>query len=169
MGKVYRDMLDKGLTPEALIGNDMSGRRFTAGQLIENKAILESVYNREMNLRSVKVQSEMAGIVRDAVKGVFGAAMIEQDLGEGAAEANQRLLALVAKITPQNCDALNTIVEEITCEVFYPNTDSLTFIRLMNRVGSTVSADTDPREIALLATMKYINFWLCRQLGLVNA
>ncbi|QTH80295.1 hypothetical protein PA10_00095 [Pseudomonas phage pPa_SNUABM_DT01] len=169
MGKPYRALLEKGLTPEALIGNDMSGRRFKEGELLEKKALLESVYTREMNLRSVKVQAEMAGIVRDAIKVVVGESMIEKQLGEKAADANARLLQLVAKITPQNCDALNLLVEEIICDVFYPETDAITFIRLMNQAGKAVAEDTDPREIALLATIKYVNYWLCRQMGLVSA
>lgn len=169
MGKVYRAMLEKGLTPEALIGNEMAARRFTQGQLIENKTILETIYNREMNLQAVKVQTSMAGIVRDALRGVIGTELAARDMGDEAVDANKRLVELTAKVNASNCDDLNTLVTEIVCEVFYPRTDALTFIRLMNRVGSTLAADTDPREVALMATIKYVNFWLCRQLGLAQA
>ncbi|MNI42053.1 hypothetical protein D3C73_963250 [compost metagenome] len=169
MGKTYRAMLEKGLTPEALIGNEMAARRFTQGQLIENKTILETIYNREMNLQAVKVQTSMAGIVRDALRGVIGTELAARDMGEEAVDANKRLIELTAKVNAANCDDLNTLVTEIVCEVFYPRTDALTFIRLMNRVGSTLAADTDPREVALMATIKYVNFWLCRQLGLAQA
>lgn len=169
MGKPYRAMLEKGLTPEALIGNEMASRRFTQGQLIENKAILEQIYNREMNLQAVKVQTSMASIVRDALRGIIGTELAARDMGDAAISANARLIELVGKVNGNNCDDLNTLVTEIVCEVFYPKTDALTFIRLMNRVGGTLAADTDPREIALLATIKYVNFWLCRQLGLAQA
>lgn len=169
MGKTYRAMLEKGLTPEALIGNEMAARRFTQGQLIENKTILETIYNREMNLQAVKVQTSMAGIVRDALRGVIGTELAARDMGDEAVDANKRLIELTAKVNAANCDDLNTLVTEIVCEVFYPRTDALTFIRLMNRVGSTLAADTDPREVALMATIKYVNFWLCRQLGLAQA
>jgi len=169
MGKVYRRLLEQGLTPEALIGNEMTSRRFSHGQLIENKAALEQVYNREMNLRSIKVQAEMMGIVRTALRNVVGQSIIAKDLGEAAADASRKLAELCAKVNERNCEDLNTLVTEIVCEVFYPKTDALTFIRLMNRVGATVSDDTDPREVALLATIKYVNHWLCRQMGLVQA
>jgi hypothetical protein len=169
MGKTYRAMLEKGLTPEALIGNEMAARRFTQGQLIENKTILETIYNREMNMQAVKVQTQMASIVRDALRGVIGTELAARDMGEEAVDANKRLVELTGKVNAANCDDLNTLVTEIVCEVFYPRTDALTFIRLMNRVGSTLAADTDPREVALMATIKYVNFWLCRQLGLAQA
>lgn len=169
MGKAYRALLEKGLTPEALIGNEMAARRFSQGQLIENKAILEQIYNREMNLQAVKVQTSMAGIVRDALRGVIGTELAARDLGDAAIDANKRLVELVGGVNERNCDDLNTLVTEIVCEVFYPRTDALTFIRLMNRVGGTLAADTDPREVALMATIKYVNFWLCRQLGLAQA
>lgn len=169
MGKAYRALLEKGLTPEALIGNEMASRRFTQGQLIENKTILETIYNREMNLQAIKVQTSMASIVRDALRGVLGTELAARDLGEGSVDANKRLIELVSKVNEKNCDDLNTLVTELVCEVFYPRTDALTFIRLMNRVGATLAQDTDPREVALMATIKYVNFWLCRQLGLAQA
>ncbi|MND12976.1 hypothetical protein D3C76_856170 [compost metagenome] len=169
MGKTYRAMLEKGLTPEALIGNEMASRRFTQGQLIENKGILEQIYNREMNMQAIKVQTSMSIIVRDALRGVIGTELAARDLGEGAVDASKTLFDLTAKVNASNCDDLNTLVTEIVCEVFYPRTDALTFIRLMNRVGATLAADTDPREVALMATIKYINLWLCRQLGLAQA
>lgn len=169
MGKPYRALLEKGLTPEALIGNEMSGRRFSAGQLIENKTALEQIYNREMNLRSLKVQSEMMGIVREALRMTISKVIVAKDLSEGAEAANRKLLELVAKVNERNCDDINGLVTELICEVFYPKTDALTFIRLMNRAGAAVSDDTDPREVALLATCKYVNYWLCRQMGLIQA
>lgn len=169
MGKPYRALLEKGLTPEALIGNEMAARRFSQGQLIENKTVLEQIYHREMNLQSVKVQSSMATIVRDALRITIGQHLAARDMGEEASAANAKLLDLVSRVSERNCDDINVLVTEVVCEVFYPKTDALTFIRLMNRVGATLSADTDPREVALMATIKYINHWLCRQLGVVAA
>lgn len=169
MGKVYRRMLEQGLTPEALIGNEMAGRRFSQGQLIENKAALEQIYGREMNLRGLKVQSEMTGIVREALRMIVGRSIITKALGDGAEAASKKLAELCTKVNERNCDDINGLVTEVICEVFYPKTDALTFIRLMNRAGASVAEDTDPREVALLATIKYVNYWLCRQMGLVQA
>jgi hypothetical protein len=169
MGKAYRAMLEAGLTPEALIGNEMTGRRFTQGQLIENKAVLEQAYSREMGLRSLKVQAEMAGIVRDAIAQIVQGEIHAAQLSEEGPTAANTLREMVAKINQHNCDNLNQLVTEVVCMVFYPKTDAVTFIGLMNRVGASLDADTDPREVALMATFKYVNHWLCRQIGLVNA
>jgi hypothetical protein len=169
MGKAYRKMLEAGLTPEALIGNEMTGRRFTQGQLIENKAALEQAYSREMGLRALKVQAEMAGIVREAIGFIVQNCILADDLGEASAQASATLREMVSKINQHNCDNLNQLVTEVVCMVFYPKTDAITFIRLMNRVGATLDSDTDPREVALMATFKYVNHWLCRQIGLIDA
>ncbi|MCY1334668.1 hypothetical protein D9M69_204320 [compost metagenome] len=169
MGKAYRKMLEAGLTPEALIGNEMTGRRFTQGQLIENKAVLEQAYSREMGLRALKVQAEMAGIVREAIGSIVQNCILAEDLGEDSAAASAKLREMVAKINQHNCDNLNQLVTEVICMVFYPKTDAITFIGLMNRVGASMDADTDPREVALMATFKYVNHWLCRQIGLIDA
>lgn len=169
MGKAYRALLDKGLTPETLIGNEMTSRKYTQGQLIENKTLLENVYNREMNLQAIKVQTAMAGITRDALRMVIGQLISERLTGEEAVNAVKLFATMASKINNHNCDSLSTLVAELVTEIFFPRTDSLTMIRLINRVGATLSEDTDPREIALLATIKYINHWLCRQIGITQA
>lgn len=169
MGKAYRALLDKGLTPEALTGNEMAARKYTQGQLIENKALLENIYNREMNLQAIKVQSAMAGITREALRVVIGQFINERLTGEEAVNAVKLFAAMASKINSHNCDDLATLTAELVTEIFFPRTDSLTMIRLINRVGATLDEDTDPREIALLATIKYINHWLCRQIGITQA
>lgn len=169
MGKAYRALLDKGLTPETLIGNEMASRKYTQGQLIENKLLLEKIYNREMNLQAIKVQTAMAGITRDALRVVIGQFINERLVGDEAVNATKLFGAMASKINNHNCDSLSTLVAELVTEIFFPRTDSLTMIRLINRVGATLPEDTDPREIALLATIKYINHWLCRQIGITQA
>ncbi|MNP88991.1 hypothetical protein D3C85_13850 [compost metagenome] len=170
MGKVYRKMLEQGLTPETLIANEMSGRRFSQGQLIENKAALEQIYNREMNLRALKAQAEMAGHVRAAVRQIVGGELSQAEMEADAREsANKVLLDMVGRIHERNCDDISQVITEVICAVFYPKADALSFIMLMNRSGRSMGDDADPREVALMATIRYVNRWLCRQLGLIDA
>lgn len=170
MGKVYRKMLEDGLSPEALIGNEMAGRRFSQGQLIESKAALEQIYLREMNLRSLKAQAEIAGNVRAAVRQIVGGELAQADMEGDAREAASKVLAeLIDRIHERNCEDINSVVTEVVCNVFYPKTDALSFIVLMNRAGKSMGDDADPREIALMATIRYVNRWLCRQMGLIEA
>lgn len=168
MGKTYRKMLDQGLTPEAVIGNEMAGRRFSQGQLIEKKDELEKVYAREMSLRGLRVQAEMVGVTRQILTTIFTRKCNER-FGEEAEASINSLKKMVANVSEKNCDDIHQMVTELVCELFYPGTDALVFIATMNHVGRTVAEDTDPREIALMATYKYISRWLVRQLGLVQA
>lgn len=169
-GKAYRALLEKGLTPEALIGNEMAGRRFNQGQLIESKAALEAIYHREMNLRNLKVQAEMAGLVREAIAKVVGDEIRKRDFSVAESEtATIKFRDMLKLINEHNCSDVHQLVTSIVCEVFYPGTDSLTFINLINHCGKQANADTDIREITLMATIKYVNQWLIRQMGIAQA
>lgn len=169
MGEVYRDMLDKGLTPEALIGNEMSGRRFSQGQLIENKGALEKAYHREMNLRQLKVQSEMTTITADALRTVLIADMQERNVEEPTEKIKQLNDLIRTLTTSLKIDDVTQLTTICVCKLYYEASDALTFIQLMNHVGATVDDDTDPREVALMASFKYISRWLAKQLGITQA
>lgn len=170
-GKAYRALLEAGLTPEALIGNEMASRRFAANQLIENKAALETIYHREMSLRNLKVKSEMASIVRQSVKEVMAGELIRRELDAAEnARINSVLVNLIAQIGDNNADDINGHVTRIVCEAFYPETDALRFISLIEYCARAANnEEVDIREVTLMATIKYVNSWLIRQMVLADA
>lgn len=164
MGEAYRALLDKGLTPEALLGNEMAGRRYTAGQLIENKTALEAIYNREMNLRALKTQNEMFGITRDVINTAFTIEIMGLDGEVDKQVLRDRLRLEIDKLNEARCADLYQVITDIACAVFYAESDARSVIMIINRVGVQFGAEADPREIALLATIKYVNNWFASQL-----
>jgi hypothetical protein len=164
MGEAYRALLDKGLTPEALLGNEMAGRRYTAGQLIENKTALEAIYNREMNLRALKTQNEMFGITRDVINTAFTIEIMSLDGEVDKQVLRDRLRLEIDKLNEARCADLYQVITDIACAVFYAESDARSVIMIINRVGVQFGAEADPREIALLATIKYVNNWFASQL-----
>lgn len=170
MGEAYRKLLDAGLSPEALIGNEMSGRRYSAGQLTENKDQLEAIYNREMNLRALKTQGEMFVITRNAIDQVLRSDIGMTDM-EGADKAllMARVKSCVDSLTEHHCSNLYRAVVHLVCAVFYPETDANKYIAILNQVGEQFGPDADAREVALLATIKYVNVWIASQLVVAQA
>lgn len=170
MGDAYRTLLDKGLTPETVLGNEMAGRRYTAGQLIENKTTLEQIYQREMTLRALRTQTEMFGITRNVIEQLISGEIAKLD-GEAVnkAELFRRLKAEVNLLTEQRIGDLYSVLTDIVCNVFYPETDARTVILYINQVGAQFGPEADAREIALLATIKYVNSWMASQLCIAQA
>lgn len=170
MGEAYRKLLDQGLTPEALIGNEMAGRRFSAGQLIENKVGLEKIYTREMNLRALRTQTEMTSIYRNSIETVLRMeinTLDQEDVDKGI--LRQRVNDQVALLSEYRLADLNQAVIDVVCEVFYPETDARKVICIINAVGKQFGVEADPREVALLATIKYVIGWIAGQLVLAQA
>lgn len=170
MGEAYRALLDKGLTPEALLGNEMAGRRYTSGQLIENKTTLELIYQREMNLRSLKTQTEMFSITREAVRTavLMEIAKLDSD-GVDLAVLRGRLFAEIDKLNEQRCADLYQCMTDVLCAVFYQESDARSVIMIINRVGAQFGVEADAREVALLATIKYVNNWFASMLVITAA
>lgn len=170
MGEAYRALLDKGLTPETVLGNEMAGRRYSAGQLIENKVALEQIYQREMTLRALRTQTEMFSITRNVIHQLIGSEIAKLD-GETVNKEVlfQRRDAELNKLTEQRIGDLYGVLTDIVCNVFYPESDARSVILFINQVGAQFGPEADAREIALLATIKYVNCWIASQLCLAQA
>lgn len=170
MGEAYRKLLDAGLTPEALLGNEMAGRRYTAGQLIENKTTLEAIYQREMNLRALRTQSEMFSITRGVINTVLYAELSKLSAtGVDTEILRNRVREAVDCLTETTCTDIYQCLTDIVCRVFYPETDARSVIMIINRVGAQFGTEADSREVALLATIKYVNQWFASQLIITSA
>lgn len=169
MGEAYRKLLDAGLTPEALLGNEMASRKYTAGQLIENKTTLEQIYNREMNLRALKTQNEMFAITRGAIEVIVQTEIdgLEDSVNKGVMRS--RLMAELQRMNEAKTANLELLMTDVVCNVFYPETDARSVLMIINRVGEQFGPDADPREIALLATIKYVNCWMSTQMVVAQA
>lgn len=169
MGEAYRKLLDAGLSPEALLGNEMAGRRYSAGQLIENKSALEQIYNREMNLRSLKTQTEMFGITRSVIDVVIRSEIAKAGEDVNKALLLERLKTAIDKLDERNSTDLYQVLTDVVCNVFYLESDARSVIMIINTVGAQFGAEADPREVALLATIKYVNNWIANQLVICAA
>lgn len=170
MGEAYRKLLDQGLSPEALLGNEMAGRKYSQGQLIENKLALEAIYAREMNLRALRTANEMFGITRNALS-----TLLYTEIGTLDPESvdvgilRSRLQQELERLTESRCADICQVMTDVVCNVFYPESDARSVIMIINRVGAQFGGDADPREIALLATIKYVNNWMASQLCITSA
>ena len=170
-GEVYRKLLDEGLVPEVLFGNELSGRRYMANQLLEVKDELLNLYNREMRLRSTRHRLEQTNKLREYLEKVVSLMINERDedqLPADRAALHKRLADYVRSINDHEFDNLSMLCRNIVCHVFYAHTDAKRLLVIGDRIGSEYP-DVDPREIMLMATIEYISMWVAKQIRLDRA
>jgi hypothetical protein len=163
---VYLDMLEKGLTPEALIGNEFLGRRYNDSQLIEKVDELTALYNREMRFREMQAQMENTNMAREAVERIFALEIVnreEGDLPVDRASLQKRLNARIGLLGESDLKSLTTLVRDLVCHVFYAHTDARRILCTIDAMGEKYP-DIDPREAALLATVDYVAYWVSKQI-----
>lgn len=167
-GEVYRKMLNEGLIPEVLFGNELSGRRYMASQLIEVKDELVTLYTREMRLRSTRHRMEQTNKLREYLDKVVSLMINERDeelLPVDRAMLHKRLADYLRSVNDHEFDNLPMLCRNVVCHVFYAHTDAKRLLVIGDRIGADYP-DVDPREIMLMATIEYISVWVAKQMRL---
>lgn len=167
-GAVYRKLLEEGLVPEALFGNELTGRRYMASQLMEVKDDLVTIYNREMRMRSTRHRMEQTSKVREFLDKVVSLMINERDedmLPADRATLHKRLADYLAAINDYEFDNLPVLCRNVVCHVFYAHTDAKRLIVIGDRIGEEYP-DLEPREVMLMATIEYISVWVAKQICL---
>jgi len=166
---VYLPLLDKGLTPEMLIGNEFLGRPYSDGQLLENKENLEAAYNREKRLYDTRAELEDRNALRSTLSLVFSREIAnreEADLPVDRSILQSRLNEAMKRIQDKDLNCLESLVRDLTCYIFYAHTDADMILCVMDDLGCKYP-ELDPREIALLATTQYVSYWVAKQMQVV--
>lgn len=171
---VYSDMLEKGLTIEALIGNELLGRKYYGSKLLDPKNIeeLTSVYERDRATRqqahAIDLKSReramIQKVLRDDLNGIANnnAFPIEGDTGE---KAWSRLKGFVDKLFENkfaNYEPTAVIAGTI-CFVWYSHTDAARLIDIIFEVEKRNSGMAKA-DLATLATLQYLCAWVVSQL-----
>lgn len=175
---VYADWLDKGLTPEALIGNELDGRRYTRPAELTNPETvkaLEAIYQRYHRLGEQKAKLSNQMIRRDLFNKVLAL-----DLQERAAEKRfpeaiaetpfwaQRLNKAASLITDKGLEDPYQAFSAVICAAYHAHSDAWRVVEIINELGVEYP-DTDARELATLATVKYVALWSLSQFAIVTA
>lgn len=166
VGEVYRELLDKGLTTEMVIGNELLNRKYRGAQLIDpdNQAELVKVYEQDRNNRQQAHQINLRQASRTAVLDVLRADQkARAEAGEWVIEGDtaekswSRLKTVVDKIYAASpLDPEPTMVIAATvCAVWYAHTDAMRYIDIMFDIEKG-RPDLSKEQIASLAALRYI-------------
>lgn len=178
-GEVYRLLLEKGLTAEVLIGNELLNRKYRALELLNEAAVADcmAVYERDrttrqnahlLNKRAASRKIMMDELRKDqqriAAEGNF---TVDGDSAEKSwgrlKDVMDRVLATVWADTEPT-----VVIAAVLCATWYAHTDSARLIDIMFDVEKT-NPGLPPKEIATLATLRYISAWVGSQIVVVDS
>lgn len=167
-GDAYRDALSKGVTPEAVMGNELLGRKYTAVfELVGNKDMLVEVYAREVRLREMRQttlrnKNQIRCIV-EAVTSILNERFTEAEGKIDYSYYSKRLMEWVGSRREKPTEPLSVMSLDAVCKVLYPDTDAETYLKLMGNL-ETKYPKVEPRELALMTTIWYYALWASKNL-----
>lgn len=178
-GEVYAKLMGRGLTVEALIGNELLGRKYRGENMVTPEAIAEMVgaFNRDKAVRLQAHEVKKAQIERKAVLDALRAdhAYVTGE-GGGMQLAGDSVQASWIRLRDY-VDAIYTsaaahvapslIISAAIVNVWYGHTDVGRVVAAMLAVEKN-SPNLDQREIATLATLRYISDWVASMIVVVS-
>lgn len=177
-GEVYAKLLSRGLSAEAVIGNELLGRKYRGELMVSEEAIKDMMgaYNRDKNIRQQAHEVRKQQVIRKGVLEslrsdhayVTGEGNGMQVAGDDAGRSWIRLREFVDGIYSgygQNAEPA-IIIAATVCAVWYGHTDVGRVINAMMAVEKA-NPNLEPREVATLATLRYIADWVASQIVVV--
>lgn len=169
-GEVYKILLNEGLTSEAVIGNELIGRKYIGGQMLDPKVIeeLTDIYARDYATRKQAVSISKHEHTRKALQAVLredvnmiaekGEFVIEGDTAE---KAWGRLRQFIDALYEHNGLQFEPsgIITAAICVVWYAHTDAARLIDIMFKVEKE-QPGLPAKEVATLATIQYLSEWV---------
>lgn len=165
--EVYADLLEEGLSPEMLFGNEYLGRRYLPSDLIAQKDELLKVYERERAYVERQAKLEEFNIIKESIERVMLdeiADRSEEQLVTDRGTYRRVLAKAMERVTPGHLHHLSALVRDIVCDVFYRHLDVVNYLRLIDEIGKDLDGTVDVREVALMATIEYVSMWVAQQI-----
>jgi hypothetical protein len=178
-GEAYAKLLSKGLSVEAVIGNELLGRKYRGELMVTEEALKDMIgaYNRDKAIRQQAHEVRKSQVIR---KGVLEALRSDHAYvtGEGngmqiAGDSSEtswiRLREFVDAVYagPAQSAEPAVIIAGTICQVWYGHTDAGRVINAMMSVEKA-NPGLETREVATLATLRYISDWVASQIAVVD-
>lgn len=178
-GEVYSSLLAKGLTVEAVIGNELLGRKYRGEAMTAPEAITDmlAAYARDKATRQQAAELRRAQTSRKAILAALSSdhVYINDEAGgtpvpgDDRERSMHRLRGQVDTFLTGHLQYLkpDIIIASVICNVWYGHTDAGRVISAMMQVEAS-NPELDAREVATLATMRYIAEWVGSQIGVAK-
>lgn len=179
-GEAYSKLLARGLSVEAVIGNELLGRKFRGELMVTEEALKEMMgaYNRDKAIRQQAHEVRKQQVIRKGVLEslrsdhayVTGEGNAMQVAGDTADTSWIRLREFVDGVYSGHAQGTEPaiIIAAAVCNVWYGHTDAGRVIAAMMSVEKANPA-LEAREVATLATLRYISDWVASQIAVVQA
>lgn len=169
-GKVYKNWLEEGGSPEVLFGAAVSDKNRDYNGLLSDKENYIKTWEREKRIIDSKVRFELKNVKTTALRKAFYDSI--SSLPEDQKRmTNVDMVNLSNDIIDNALDAdfdnVYLMCKKLICRSVFPETD---YEKLLTAIDAAADAHKgiDPREAALLATIEYVADWVSSQIQCVK-
>jgi hypothetical protein len=174
--KAYLEGVERGLTPELLYGNRLTGSKYnSADDIITNREHLNRVYREAVNRHELANRTQSGHVLMLALSQKLHAMVRESE--HIPAESKPQYYAYITRWIKENVHPESSVPKTpwVLCKnavlnVFFGSEKSIAvrqFVDCMETVSCKMPEVTSPEEIAQLATIRYIAMWVVFT-GMVN-
>lgn len=172
---VYRELLKKGLTSEALIGNELLGRKYYSLDLVDpdNLVAMTAAYDRNYQIRKQAHETNLKVLGQKAIRDVLRedvTRIAEEDAfiisGDTKEKAWNRLRSITDKLTDAQAflpAEPTMMISALVIGTWYAHTDAGRYVDLMYN-AETESPNMPAEELADVVFFRYLAEWVCSQL-----
>lgn len=176
--RVYRTMIDKGLTPEIVIGNEILGRKYLTFQLLSEGAMKEctAAYNvnrsADEQARKLNEKTYRISAIQDTLRNDLNR-IAEQESwpvdGDSREKAWGRLKTITEKVLtgPHKDNPTEDVVAAIILGTWYAHTDAWRLMDIATRIAKE-DPELQSSELFALAKIEYVAKWLASQIHVVG-
>ncbi|MGG4591711.1 hypothetical protein ACLPJK_25990 [Pseudomonas aeruginosa] len=164
---VYVELLERGLSPEAVIGNEMLGRKYSVEELLTEPVAtkVKETYTTNMEVAYATHKVESFEIARNAIGRIlsYEISARAEELVVQPEVLQQRLLDKLSLLCEEDIRCLPELMRDLVCDVFYAHTDVKRYLRLLDNIGKQ-RPDLDGRNAALIALIEYTTAYVAQSI-----
>lgn len=177
---VYNSFLEKGGTPELVVGAYLSDRKTNGDDIIANADAYRRVYDRAIHTGRLTKMNKMLTIVKTSLN-TFGGSVIDDikskvndDDTSGYDGINfdntlfgRKIVEFTNRITVDDMDNLYTLVRNYICDIFFEQSSVGDLLRRIDKLDPNGEANIN--DVAIIASTDFVVDWLMTQVEVGKA
>lgn len=177
---VYNAFLEKGGSPELVVGAYLSDRRTNGDDIIANAEAYRRVYDRAIHTGRLTKMNKMLTVVKTSLN-TFGGNIIDEikakvndDNTSGYDGINfdntlfgRKIVEFTNRITIDDMDNLYTLVRNYICDIFFEQSSVGDLLRRIDKLDP--NGESNVNDVAIIASADFVVDWLMSQVEVGKA
>lgn len=177
---VYNSFLEKGGTPEMVVGAYLSDRKTRADAILENADAYKRVYDRAIHTGKLTKLNKMLTVVKTSLN-TFGGSVIDDIKSKVNSDDSseytginfdntlfgRKIVEFTNRITVDDMDNLYTLVRNYICDIFFEQSSVGDLLRRIDKLDP--NGESNINDVAIIVSADFVVDWLMSQVTVGKA